>query len=594
LYLHGNFTLGIIPNILFSGYYYPRKPEDNVDMDINLQAIQLKIFEPYVKNYCSDLKGQFSGNLTIKGAVKKPLLAGKLSVNAKKITVSYLNTSYHFSQDIIIENNSFGVEDMTLYDVNNNKAFVSGKVYHDNFKNFQLDYDIRANKFMCLNTTEADNSLYYGKAFVSGIINIFGFIDNILIDANVKTEKITSNDKADKVTLLSKTEMTKLFIPLSGPSEISGNNYITFIKKDTSVKIKNKYNVQLDGLTLNFDLDVTPDAEVQLLFDQKVGDLIKARGYGNIKLQISSKGEFKMYGDYVIEDGDYLFTLQNLINKKFDIEKGSIIKWSGIPYKADLNINAVYRARASLKPFYPEDKSSTAKKRYPVDLKLTMTDQLLAPQINFDINLPTVDVSVRQHVMSFINTETEINRQVFSLLILSSFITPPQLVVAGASGPGVAEAGASNSTELLSNQLSNMLSKISKDFDVGINYRPGDQVNQKELGLALSTQFFADRLSIDGNVGVNNDNNNQNTNNIVGDVTVDYKITNNGKLRIKAFNKSNDNNRIYTSGPYTQGVGILYREEFDTIGELYKRYLGTLRDRKKNKQKTENSDSTPQ
>jgi hypothetical protein len=481
---------------------------------------------------------------------------------------------------------------MTVLDINNNKAIVTGKVYHDNFRNFQLDYDIRAYKFMCLNTTETDNNLYYGKAFVTGLVNIFGYLDNIIIDANVKTEKITSNDKADKVTFLSKTELTKLFIPLSGPAEVSENNFITFVKKDSSLKEVSKYNVQLGGVTLNFDLEVTPDAEVQLIFDQKVGDLIKASGYGNIKLQISSKGEFKMYGDYVIENGDYLFTLQNLINKKFDIEKGSVIKWSGIPYKADLDINAVYKARASLKPFFPADTSSSSKKRYPVDLKLAMTDQLLSPQINFDIYLPTVDVGVRQQVMSFINTETEMNRQVFSLLILNSFVPPPQLAGNGSGSPGVGDAGLSNTSELLSNQLSNMLSKISKDFDIGINYRPGDLVSQKELGVALSTQLFDERLSIDGNVGVNN--NNQSTNNIVGDVNVDYKITDNGKLRIKAFNKSNDNNRIYTSGPYTQGVGILYREEFDTIGELYKRYLGTLKDRKKNKQKVENTDSNPQ
>ncbi|HEX8515840.1 MAG TPA: translocation/assembly module TamB domain-containing protein [Bacteroidia bacterium] len=590
LYLHGSFTLGIIPNILFSGFYYPKKTEDNIDMELNLQAIQMRIFESYVKDFCSDFKGQFSGNVTVKGSVKKPLLAGKINVNAKKVTVSYLNTTYRFSHDITIENNSFGVEDLVLYDMNNNKAFATGKVYHDNFRDFQLDYDIRANKFMCLNTSESDNNLYFGKAYVTGIINIFGFIKNeIRIDASVKTEKITSSDKSDKVLLLSKTEITKISIPLSGPAEVSENNFITFVKKD-SVPGKSKYNVKLGGIALNFDLEVTPDAEVQLVFDQKVGDVIKARGEGNINLRITPAGDFKMYGDYVIENGDYLFTLQNIINKRFDIEKGSVIKWSGVPYKADVNINAVYKARASLKPFFPSDSSSTYKRRYPVDLKLAMTDDLLSPEINFDINIPTIDAGVRQQIMSYINTDAEMNRQVFSLLILNSFVTPPQLT-GGGSGPDVASAGFSNTSELLSNQLSNMLSKISNDFDIGVNYRPGDEISKEELGLALSTQLFDDRLTIDGNIGTNS--NNQNTNNIVGDVNVDYKITDNGKLRIKAFNKSNDNNLIYTSGPYTQGVGVLYREEFDTIGQLYKRYLGTLRERKKNKQNPANTDPLP-
>jgi len=582
LYLNGKFTLNTVPNILFSGYYYPKKQEDNIDMELNLQSIQLKLFEPFVKKYCDDFIGSLDGSISIKGSTKKPLLFGNVDVNAKKITVNYLKTTYKFSHSISIDNNSFAIENMTVSDINNNKAIVNGHVYHENFDKFQLDFDINANKFMFLNTTEADNSLYYGTAFATGLINIFGFVDNnILIDANVKTEKILSADKSDKINVLSKTEITKMFIPLSGPTEVSENNFITFVKKDTSSKLKD-YSVRLDGIVLNFDLEVTPDAEIQLIFDQKVGDIIKAKGAGNIKLKISPTGDFKMYGDYIIENGDYLFTLQNIINKKFDIENGSTIKWSGVPYKADLNISAVYKAKASIKPFFPSDSTAAYKKRYPVDLKLLMTDDLMTPDITFDLNLPTIDPTIRQQVLSYMNTETEMNRQVFALLILNSFVTPSQL---SGGGPDAVAAAGANAFELLSNQLSNMLSKISKDFDIGVKYRPGDAVSKDELGVAMSTQLFNDKLTIDGNLGVNN--NNQNTNSIVGDVNIDYKLTDDGKVRIKAFNRANDNNLNYTYGPYTQGVGIFYREEFDSFKELYERYKKTVNNR--NKKKTPNN-----
>ncbi|MGQ0828822.1 MAG: translocation/assembly module TamB domain-containing protein [Bacteroidota bacterium] len=591
LYLHGSFTLGLVPNILFSGYYYPKKKEESIDMEVNVQALQMQLFEPFIKEYCSDFKGFFAGNITVKGSLEKPKISGLVNINAKKVTVAYLNTTYKFSHDIVIENNSFGVENMDLYDVNNNKAQVTGKVYHDNFKNYQLDFDIQTYKFMCLNTTEINNNLYYGKAFVSGTINIFGFTNDILIDASVKTEKVTSGDKSDKISVLSKTELTKLFIPLGGNSEVSQNNFITFVNKDSALNFKNDYKVQLGGLRLNFDLDITPDAEVQLIFDQKVGDVIKARGNGNIALKISSLGDFKMYGDYVIQSGDYLFTLQNVINKRFDIEKGGTIKWSGVPYKADINLSAIYKSRASLKPFFPADSTGIYKKRSPVDLKLLMTGDLLSPEINFDIGLPTVDGPTRQTVLSYINSDAETNRQVFSILILNSFVTPYQLSNSGV-GPGVGDAAAANSTELLSNQLSNMLSKISNDFDVGVNYRPGDAISKDELEVALSTQLFNDKLTIDGNFGVNNNNtassNNQSANNIVGDVNIEYKLTDDGKLRVKTFNKSNDNSQIYSPGPYTQGVGIFYREEFDTVGELFRRYLDVISGKKrKNKKSTE-------
>ena len=304
-----------------------------------------------------------------------------------------------------------------------------------------------------------------------------------------------------------------------------------------------------------------------------------------------------MYGDYVIESGDYLFTLENIINKKFELEKGGTIKWSGIPYKADINLSAIYKARASLKPFFAtaDSTSSVYKNRYPIDLKLLLTKDLLSPEINFDISIPTVDAATRQQVLGYLNTEAEMNRQVFSLLVLNSFVTPLQLSGAGGGTNAGALAGSvagTSTSELLSSQLSSMLSKISKDFDVGVKYRPGDAITTKEMEVALSTQLFNDKVTIDGNLGVNGANTknpNQNPNTIVGDVNVDYKLTDDGKVRVKAFNRPNDITQVYTSSPYTQGLGIVYREEFDTIGELYKRYLNSLKNRKnKEKKASEN------
>jgi hypothetical protein len=144
-------------------------------------------------------------------------------------------------------------------------------------------------------------------------------------------------------------------------------------------------------------------------------------------------------------------------------------------------------------------------------------------------------------------------------------------------GPNALGAVGSNSTEMLSNQLSNMLSKLSKDVDVGVNYRPGNEISKKELELVLSTQLFNDKLSVDGNVGSNANSQSSNTNNIVGEVNIEYKLTDDGKVKIKTFNRANDNNQVNISpGPYTQGLGVFYREEFDSFAELFKRYLNII------------------
>ncbi len=559
---NGTFTKGIVPNIEFNGFYHPSKKEDNINLELSMTAMRLQFFEEYIKDYCSDFKGQVSGKVLVKGSINQPSINGKLNVQAKKIKINYLNTVYSFSSDINIENNSFGVEGLKLYDQNGNSATVTGKLYHDNFKKFQLDFDINAKSFNCLNTTESLNSLYYGKAFVSGIINIFGPFQNLTFDANVKTEK-----------------GTQINIPLSGAQEIGENDFVTFVKKDTSsAKDNNGYKVRLDGMQLNFDLDVTPDAEVLLIFDSQSGDIMKGRGNGHIKMTINTLGNFNMYGDFAIESGDYLFTLKNIINKKFDIERGSTIRWSGDPYNAEINLSAVYRLKTSLSPLFPEDITGVYKKRYPVSCKLLLTDQLLKPTINFDIYLPTVDETTNQMAREVY--EQKLNEHVFSLLVLNSFAQKDN---------GLSEAGASTSSELLSNQLSNMLSKVSNKFDLGVRYRPADQIVSQQVEVGVSTQLFNDRVSIDGSVGVagtnpeqnNPGSSNQNTNNLVGDVNVEYKISKDGKLRAKAFNKSNDNTLGTSSGPFTQGAGLAYKEEFNTLNELYQRYLSKLKRNKK-------------
>jgi hypothetical protein len=204
----------------------------------------------------------------------------------------------------------------------------------------------------------------------------------------------------------------------------------------------------------------------------------------------------------------------------------------------------------------------------PVETVLHLQDKLFNPSVSFDIQLPGGDESTREMIERIITTEQEMNRQVFSLLILNRFV-PPEDGFNTALGYGMG----STSSELLSNQLSNWLSQISSDFDIGINYRPGDEISSQEIEVALSTQLFDDRVVIDGNVGVagNHPANTQRASNIIGDVNVEVKITPEGKFRIKAFNRSNTFDVLNTNAPYTQGVGVFYRREFDHISEIFRR-----------------------
>jgi hypothetical protein len=291
-------------------------------------------------------------------------------------------------------------------------------------------------------------------------------------------------------------------------------------------------------------------------------------------MKINSKGKFDMFGDYNLTSGDYLFTLENFITKKFDIQKGSNIKWNGNVYKAVIDIEAVYRQRASVRPIYPADSSG---KRYPVECKLYMRNKLTQPDITFGIDLPTIDENSRSIIKSILSDPNELNRQVFSLLLLRSFITP--ISVSGGGGISATGAAAATGSEMLSNKLSNWLNGVTKDVDVGVNYRPGTGLSNDQLDLTLNKQLFNNRLTIDGNFGVNNNaNKSSNSSNLIGDVSVEYKLSQSGRYRVKGFNRSNDNTQILNSGgPFTQGVGIFYREEFQNLSELFRRYLGKIK-----------------
>jgi hypothetical protein len=555
-----DFDGNLMKNIQFQGYYFPKLDTNNVDITFSAEPFDVSLLQPYLKDILTIKVGYLNGKGRVTGTPANPQITAKLKFYKCVMLIDYLNVQYNVSGDVDIYPKQINFENVEIRDKYGNVGTVYGNIFHNNFKDMRIDFDINTNKLMLLNTNSSHNPDYYGTAYASGNAGIYGFTDDIKMELNMKT-----------------AGGTRFYIPLNGPSEIGNNEFIRFITKDTVKVVKAHTNA---GFSLDFNLEATPDAEVQLIFDEKSGDVIKARGEGNLNMKINSKGKFDMYGDYVLTTGDYLFTLENFITKKFEIQKGSAIKWNGSVYKANIDITAIYRQRASVRPIYPADSSG---KRYTVDCKLYMKNKLMAPDITFGIDLPTIDENSRSVIKSVLMDENELNRQVFALLLLRSFITPLSGATGG-SGITAGGAAANTSTEMLSNKLSNWLNGVTKDVDVGVNYRPGTGLSKEELDVTLNKQLFNNRLVIDGNFGVSNNSNssrsssNANSSNLIGDVTLEYKLSQSGKYRVKGFNRSNDNTQVINNGgPFTQGVGIFYREEFESLNELYRRYISKVK-----------------
>jgi hypothetical protein len=464
-----------------------------------------------------------------------------------KLGIDYIKTNYSFADEIEFTEKAINFTDITIYDSLGNTGLINGSIDHNYLSDFKLNLNILANNLICLNTNKYQNEVFYGDAFASGSVDITGPFDKIALKVKATTRRGTD-----------------VYIPLGSSSDIAQQDYITFYdpqlaESDLPVPLPVKTDSGLDVL---LDLDVTNDAEIQLFLPDQMGD-INSRGNGKVKIGVSPKGTFSINGEYNITNGNFLFQIQNFIRKRFDILEGGRITFSGDPYNADLNIRGLYKLKTTVSGLSTTLDALYSGERVNVDCIIGLRGRLANPDINFSIRFPNLEPEARYNIYSVLDTNDQgvMNQQMISLLILGSF----------SYTGGAGNIGAS-SFNLISNQLSNWLSQISRDFDVGINYIPGDEINQDEIAVALSTQLFNDRLLVDGNVGVggqNSQTSSQNASNIVGDVNIEYKLRPDGRIRLRAFNRSNNIYTFENIAPYTQGVGIFYRKEFNSFGELF-------------------------
>lgn len=568
----GEVTRGGVKNIQIAGDYYILDKGDRLDFTARLQKTYIRSFAHYLEGLVSDVTGIASGELYLRGSSSNPELSGKLHLQKVGFVIDYLKTAYNFSAELDVLKDKFVFKDIVLNDIKGNKALVNGEIRHRYLEDFYFDIDIVAKNTQVLNTKSMDNDIFYGEAYASGKVAILGPLDYITMNIGLSAEKGTF-----------------INLPLSNPEEVSRSGFITFVNKQVVQEVKEE-GPDFSGIELNMEFAVNNNAKLSLIFDEKIGDVIEGYGEGTLTMKISPTEDLRMWGNINIESGKYLFTMQNVINKSFTIERGGTIKWSGDPYHAMIDISAVYSRRVGLYDLFQD---SSLRKLSPVDLKLRLTEDLFNPNISFDIKVRNVDPNTETQIKRLINTEEEMYRQAVALLVMGRFTPPSE--ISNRSNVNSSNVVGVNAYEMLSNQLSNWASQISSQVNFGVNYRPGDALTSEELQVAMSTSLFNDRVTIDGNVGVANTGtnaNNQNTSNLVGDFNVEVKASRDGHVRFKAFNRSNNNSLINNvNSQYTQGVGAFYRIEFNTFEEFYQKLFDVFR--RKSKKRMKPADVTP-
>lgn len=538
--------------------------EGNQSMDLQAQLRHSPIhpIEHLLKPVFDDISGRATADISLKGDFRAPELRGQIDLENARLRVDFLNQYFNVNKRVILEPTSISFDQAQITDDANGTGRLTGRITHQKFRKTSLDLLLTAEQLMVLNTEPNFQDAYFGTGKLTGTASFTGPLS--LVDIQVRG----TTDRG-----------TNFSIPLDAESNRQDLAFITFIDKNAKEEVVEEVQVfNPIGLNFKMDLQVTPEAEISILLDRVAGDIIRGRGAADIEFELNRQGEIRMVGDYRFSSGDYTFTLANIPSKRFRINEGSTIQWTGDPYDATINLVAVYRQRASVAALLTEGQlSGRTRTQLTVDTYLKLTGSLLKPTVNFEIKLPSINENEASdplvaRIQNINNNEQELNNQVLALLVAGQFFPSDQVAAASLLG----STGANSLTEVLSNQLNSLLSQMFDNVNIGINYRSSNLGNvadasRNDISVALNTTLFNNRVVIDGNVG-NNVNNlataTPGAQTIAGEVVVEYLMTPDGSVRLKAFNKLDDRVLVNRESSYRQGVGISYTENYDTFGEL--------------------------
>lgn len=538
-----------------TGSYSPSSR--NLDIQASFKDFEAALVAPLLNNLVTDVYGHISGDMLLTGTLPHlDLTSQNTRVDNLHFTIDYTKVPYALSGPVLLTREGLFLPRNTLRDAGGNYGIVKGGLHYKHFRDIEADVTLDFVNLHSLNLTEKDNDIFYGQAYATGNLLIKGPFDDILLDISIRPEPFTSIHiplssavQARQTSLLSFTQPE--------PSYTGRDPYILAAHKQNNQKEKNK------NLTLSIKTELTTDAEVLLEINKMTGDIIQARGTGLINLGLDPKDDvFSILGDCSIESGSYLFGLQGIVSKRFQIVPGGSVSFNGGIDNTQLNLTASYKTKASLHTLLAD--TSFVSNRRDVDCQILMSGNMMNPNLGFHIELDDIDPMTRARVESALSTDDKVMRQFVALLVSSNFIPEQESGIVNNSNLLY-----SNATEILSNQLNNIFVQLNIPLDVGFNYQPGQSGDIFDV--AISTRLFNNRVVINGNMG--NNPYTRNENDLVGNVDIELKLGEKGKFRLKAFSHAADQYSNYLDNTQRSGAGFVYQEEFGSFRQLWRRWL---------------------
>ncbi|MDD4198446.1 MAG: translocation/assembly module TamB, partial [Paludibacter sp.] len=563
-------------NLQVSGFYDTGEEGNNFCLKANIASLGMKTIEAFAAGQLRTSSGHASGLFDISGDLNKPLINGELSFHEAVTTPVMLNNPLSLANETIrVDNEGVYFKQFTIRDIKNQPLALDGSIRMKDFADFKFNLNVDANHFQVFNTTARDNDLFYGRLLTDTKIRLRGTMD--------------APDVSADVSLLDGSHVS-FIVPRTELNTYKGEDVVEFVsgeeKKDSLIK-SNKIESGFTGINLSSVIQVDKNATLRLFMDPSSSDSLVVKGQADLNLTMDRSGKMSLTGSYNLEEGSYQLTFESLIRKKFDIVKGSTIVWNGDPMDANVNINAAYNVRTA--PYnlvadqlggLTENQKRPYLQAYPFMLLLKMRGELLQPEIGFEIQLPAENQqilggAIQQKLDQLNEDPSALNKQVFALLLLNRFAQENPLQTESAGTPAMLRS-------TVSNFLSQQLNKLSASFIPGLemnfdlqsyeDYSDGEAEGRTELSVGVKKELFDERLSVQvgGTVELEGEKATQNqASDIASDVIIEYKLTKDGRYRLKGFRKNQYEGLI--DGQLTEtGIGAVLVREFNRLKELFK------------------------
>ncbi len=565
-------------NTHVTGYVSPKLK--GLDLNIEADSMNLAFITPFVEGIFSEIEARADGHFRLYGPFK--FLDFEGDVRARfDAKIDVLNTYFQIQDDSIhIKSGELAFENIRIYDREGHSGILNGYLRHKKLKNMTYRFDVNADNLLVYDSDDMGDMSLYGRVYAIGDISVYGGNNTMNIDVALTTGPNTSFTYVSGVTTEATSNQFITFVDKT-PKRIQDMVVTEFYHYSDAQKKKEEDGPPMD-LYINMMIDATPNAQMKVIMDPVAGDHISARGNGNLQVNYYNKGSFRMFGNYIIDQGVYKLSMQEVIRKDFNLQEGGTISFSGDPYLANLDLQAVYTVNSASLSDLSTDATlnqSTVK----VNCIMNLTGSLANPTIKFDLDLPTVSEEDRELVRSATSTEEQMNTQIIYLLTIGKFYTVDYSNNANRSS----NATSSLAFNTLSGQLNNMLSQWTenKNWNIGANLSTGQEGwSDVEAEAILSGRLLNNRLLINGNFGYR-ENVLANTN-FVGDFEAIWLLDKNGNFRLRGYNQTND--RYFTKSTLTtQGIGFIYKKDFDKWSELFHWFFKnrkTKKDEKKDKE----------